>query len=531
MATQDRPSVSLAAVGRSALVLTGGAVVVQVIGFVRQLFLAAEVGISGQLDAALIALAAPLAMVGILTAGVGVALVPSYTEARAERGAPAAKRLTGAVLVWMGLAGAVFSVGAWVLAAPIVAITGPGLAEAGTAAEAVRYVQMLAPLILLGSLSSVFLAVCQAESLFVAIAAATVVGPFLTLAIMVYYWDTLGLDGLILGTIVGAVVSLAIVVCATIIRRIAPRPRLGWRGLGLREVARHAGPLTVSAAIMQANLMIDRAVASLVAIGGVSALRYGESLVRIPFTAIRPAWSTALYPELVRASRGPDKTGLSATTERVLRYALTFFVPLAGLTIAVAPLAVATAYDRGNFSTDDLWLTAQVVAVSAPLIVTWTVQPTLVSALNARRKGTVMLAASMLTITLNLILDVVLGNLLGVVGVALATTVVSVIMVGFFTRMLKRVEPTFSPGRLGRVFFRATLAILPSALVFGIPVWAGIVGDDLAQRVVVLVVVGTAGLSSYYAIARRLGLDEARSIAAFVKDTLRRVLRRTRESA
>ena len=293
---------------------------------------------------------------------------------------------------------------------------------------------------------------------------------------------------------------------------------------------RHAGPLTASAAIMQANLMIDRAIASLVAVGGVSALRYGESLVRIPFTAIRPVWSTALYPELVRASRGPDKTGLAATTERILRYLLMFFVPLAALTIAVAPLAVAAAYDRGSFNTDDLWLTAQVVAVSGPLIVTWTVQPTLVSALNARRKGTVMLAASMLTITVNLVLDVALGYLFGIVGVALATTIVSVVMVVFFGRMLMRVEPTFSSRQLGRTFVKASLAILPSALVFGIPIWAGVVGHDLVQRVLVLVVVGTTGLSSYYAIARRIGLDEARSIAAFAKDTLRRMLTRRRAS-
>ena len=432
----------------------------------------------------------------------------------------------GAVLVWMGLAGLGISAALWLLAEPVVAITGPGLAEDGTAAEAVRYIQMLAPVVLLGSLSSVFYAVCQAETMFPAIATGTVVGPLLTLAIMVGFWDTLGLDGLILGTIAGTALSLSIVAGATIARRVAPSPRLAIRGLGLREVVGHAGPLSLSAMIMQLNLMIDRAVASVVAVGGVSALRYGELLVRIPFTAIRPAWSTALYPELVRASQGPDRSGLATTTERVLRYALAFFVPLAGLTFAVAPLAVATAYDRGSFGSDDLALTAQVVAVSAPLIVTWTVSPTLVSALNARRKGTVMLAASVVNISLNLVLNVTLGYLLGVVGVALATTLVSVVMVAYFGFMLKRVEPTFSPRRLGPTFVKALLAILPSVLVFGIPIWAGVVGKDLVWRVLVLAVVGAVGLSSYFAIARHIGLGEASAIAAFGRNTLRRIGRR-----
>ncbi len=517
---------SLAATGRAALVLTGGAVIVQVIGFARQLFLAAEIGITSGLDALLIGLAMPLALVGVFTAGIRPAVVPAYVAAMDERGATAAKQLVGTVLFWMGLVGLVISLAIWVFADAIVAVTGPGLADAGSAEDAVRFLRMLAPLAFVGTVSSVYLALCQAETLFPPIALATVAGPFLALAIMVFYWDTLALDGLVIGTLVGSVVSLSIVVVATIMRRIAPMPRLRVRGLGLRDLGHHAAPLTLSAAILQISLMVDRAIASLLLAGGVSALRFGESLVRIPFGAIRPAYGTAIYPTLVRVSRGPDKTGLATATERVLRYALVFFVPLAGLTIAVAPVATATAYDRGSFSGADLALTAQVVAVSAPLIVTWTVAPTLVSALNARRKGTVLLAAGVLNVSINLVLNVVLGYLLGVVGVAIATTVVSVVVVAFLSRMLVRFEPTFSLRLVWRTFLKACLAILPGALVFGVPIWAGVINGDLAQRVVILVTVGVAGLTSYYGIARRLGLEEAGSIVAFGKDTLRRILRR-----
>ena len=192
----------------------------------------------------------------------------------------------------------------------------------------------------------------------------------------------------------------------------------------------------------------------------------------------------------------------------------------------MAPLAVAAAYDRGAFSDEDLQLTAGVVAVSAPLVVTWTVAPTLAIALNARRLGMVMLAASVLNVALNLILNVVLGVLLGVVGVALGTTLVSIVMVVFFSHRLARAEPAFKPRVLGRTFARASLAILPSAIAFGIPIWAGVVAGDLATRLAILVVAGVAGLTSYYGIARRLGLHEASAIIAFGKDTLRRVVGR-----
>ncbi len=517
---------SLAAVGRSAVILTGGTVIAQAIGFVRQLFFAAEVGATSELDALFIGLAMPLAMVGVLTAGVHMAIVPAYTGTKRESGSTGARRLVGSVLVWMGLAGTASALLLWVFAEDIVSITGPGLAAEGTSDDAVTYLRLLAPLVIVGVTSSVLLAVTQAEKLFVVMAVVIVAEPFLAFAIMVYFWDTWGLNGFVIGTLAGAVVSFGVLLAVMIARRATPILGLRPRGVGLSGLVRHAAPLTLSAVVGQVNAAFGRAVVSLLLAGGVSVLRFGSSLVRTPFTAIRPAYSAALYPTLVQSSQGEDQTELATTVERVLRYALVFFVPLAGLMMAVAPLATAIAYDRGSFEQSDLILTAQVVAVSAPLIVTWTVQPVLVSALNARRKGTALLAAGLVDLAVTVVLTLTFGYLFGVVGVALAVSFVSIVVVAFQGYRLKRIEADLSFRQVWRTFVRSSLAILPSALVFGIPIWAGVIDGDLVQRVVLLVVVGVVGLATSYPIARRLCLQGASSIVAFGRSTLRRALSR-----
>ena len=298
------------------------------------------------------------------------------------------------------------------------------------------------------------------------------------------------------------------------------------RGLGLGQLARHAAPLTVSSAILQVNQIIDQAISSWIFPGGVSALRYGNSIVRLPFGAIRPAYGTAIYPTLVQASREPSNGGLGATTQRVLRYGVVFFVPLAGLTIAVAPLATSLLYDRGTFSQEDLMLTSQIVAVSAPLVVTWTAYPAIVSALNARRQGMILLAGGITTSITNLTLDVVLGYAFGLVGIAAATTITSIVLFVIQGRRLGRLEPDLSLMMVWRRTVRATVAILPSATVFGLPIWAGFVGRDATVQAIVLVTAGVAGLISYYYLAQRLGLEEAQAITGFGVNTLRRAYRR-----
>ena len=526
MSAAEAGASSLASVGRATLLLTGGAVLVQIIGLARQLFLAAEIGIAGSLDAFLIAAALPQALVAVLTGGVAVALVPAYTQLKEHQGSSAGRRMAGTVLVWLGLGGLGLSIILWVFAGDLVTLTAPGLGNSATV-DAVRFLRTLAPLTALSSTTAVMQAACQAEQLFPAMTLAGVANPFLTLVLMVYFWDAFGLDALAAGTIIGAVASLVILSLATILQHVFPKPHLISRGLGLRDLARHAAPLTISRAMLQLQQIFDRAIASALVPGGVSALRYGDSIVKVPFGAISPAYQTAIYPTLVRTTLRPSESSLGATTQRLVGFGLVFFVPLAGLTIAVAPMATALLYDRGSFTAGDISLTAEIVAMSAPLIVTWTVQPALVSALNARREGLIMLASGAITTATNVVLDVALGLLLGVPGIALATVLASLLVVNFMGWRLSQLEPTFSPGPIYRKFALATIAAMPSTIIVGLPIWAGVL-DALAaaQQIFVLGVVGVAGLISYYAMARRLGLVEAELIVLFGKSTVLRLVKR-----
>ncbi len=298
--------ISLASVGRSAAILTGATAAVQVLGIVQGLFLAARVGISTDFDALLIGLVLPATLGSVLTAGVSTALVPAYLEARTTRGTPDARRLAGTVLTWMTMAGFLVFVLLEVLAPVAVVITGPGLSEAGQE-QAAAYLRFLAPSTIVAAISGILYAVCQAEELFATIAWSIFAGAAVGLATMLVLWDALNLWAYAVGTLVGPIVSLALLLVAAIRRGVAPRPHLVSRGLGLGAFARHAFPLTVSSAILQVNAIFDRAVASLLAPGAVSALRYGDTLVRVPTGAISPAWGAAIYPALgaVDARRWP----------------------------------------------------------------------------------------------------------------------------------------------------------------------------------------------------------------------------------
>lgn len=521
---------SLRAVGQSALILTGATVVVQVLGIVRELFIASQVGISSRFDAILIALILPTSLASLLTSGMVTALVPAYLAARNAGGRDEARRLAGAVLTWVALAGVILAGSLALLAGFAIALTGPGLGAIDRD-SAVGYLQILAPLAFIASVSSILYAVCQAEQRFGAIALATFIGPLATLAIVVFGWEAMQLRSLAIGSIVGPLLSLGILLLSSMRASVVPRPNLRATGIDLRALASHAAPLTLGAALLQINVIVDRAIATLLAPGAVSALRYAEVLIRTPISAINPAWGAAIYPTLVHMAQGRDPGSLANITDRMLRFSLAAFVPIAMLTIAVAPVAVGVAYDRGAFTADDLLLTTLVAAGFAPLIVVLMTSPVVRLALNARQLGRVLLFGATLNVVLNTIFDVVLGLTLGVVGVALSSSLTAAAVGVYFARRLAKSEPAFVLRPIARSLVLGSVACAPVALPVAALSWTGTYPSGTFPGLLTLVVFGAIGLGSYTLIAGWLGLEEPRVLARLITDRVRRRRGETEASA
>lgn len=510
MTLEDGASARLQGVARSAVTLTGGAVATQALGAIRELFLAANVGATGALDAVLIALILPGAVAGVLTSGIVRAIVPAYLEAEHTGGRDQARRLAGSVIVWAGLAGLVIWLLLGVLSGAVVTIAGPGL-SATDRADAGGYLQLLAPIALVTTLSTILAAVCQAEERFAAIALSSLLGTATVIATMLILWQSTGLTGLVIGTLLGAIVSLAILGWSALRGSFMPIPGVRWDA-DLDRMLRHAAPLTISAAILQINVIGDRAIASLLGPGAVSILRYADVLVRVPFGAIGPAWGAAIYPALVRSSLGGVAGSLAATSVRAMHYILAIFVPVACLTAAVAPLAVAIAYGRGAFAAEDVAVTAGTVAGFAPLLVILMIVPILTGAHNARRRGVLLLVGGTANVAINITLALVLGQWLGVAGIAVAASVAEAAVLVLFVYRLSRFGDTFELREIAQKAALALVASAPGSLVVGAIVWTGLAPQDTVPAIVGLVVAGLFGGGAYLITATILGMQEPLAI-------------------
>ena len=491
----------------------------QVLGIVREIFLASQVGVSGDLDALLIALALPAALAAAITSGTTRALVPAYMDALESGGREDARQLAGTVLGWTGLAGVTTWLALVAFAGPMISVAGPGLTLEGRV-SATAYLALLAPMAFIGAISAIMAAICQAAERFHTLAVATFAGSAANLAAMLLLWPRLGLTAFAVANIAGPVVSLVILVASCVRGSLMPMP-VPRRDVRLRPLIRHAAPIALSAAILQLNVIGDRAIASLLGPGAVSALRYADVLVRAPIGAIGPAWGSAIFPALVRSTYGKAGANLADGAERALRYMIAIFVPITMLTMAVAPVAVSVAFGRGAFAAQDVNVTAAALAGFAPLLVIVMMLTVLTGAHNARRRGQLLLVGGTINVVLNIALDLLLGRLLGVAGIALASSISQGVVTMLFLVRLSRSEDPFRLRPLARTFVLAMLASTPVAVATAILAWTGVLPHDTFQGGAILAVVGVMGGMGYLTTAAVIGMAEPKAMALVALNWLR----------
>jgi putative peptidoglycan lipid II flippase len=494
-------------IGRSAAILTMSVLPGQVFGVIRELYVAARVGTSPSLDAYLIALVLPTMLVALLVGGTATAMVPAVVGAKERLGESEAQRLVGAILTWAAIVSLVAGVLLVALAPIAIAVTGPGLAQIYRA-EAETFILILAPSIVFGALAGLLVAVHQIHERFRAVALAWFTGPLVALVVTVTLWDGLGVAALATSTTASAMAMFVVLAIAGLRSRSLPRPSVRASRAEVAGFGRHAAPLWASSAVGNLTVLGDRAVASVISAGAVSTLRFGDAILRLPGNTLGVAWTTVIYPSLVRAARPGAARQLADEAETNLRFMVCVYVPLSVATAAMAPLIIDVVYRRGAFDDAAAAATSGVLAALAPLLVLAMANAMLAGAHNARQNGRLLLGAGVLSVVLNIILDVVLGWSLGVAGVALAATITLAVVVAVLAWRLTGPDTRLRIRPVLTVAGKALMASLVPGLPIGLLVWTRSWSGPTVLDLAVLATLTLIGVMGYLATARIIRLEE-----------------------
>jgi putative peptidoglycan lipid II flippase len=292
-----------------------------------------------------------------------------------------------------------------------------------------------------------------------------------------------------------------------------PRPRLTPE---VRRLMRIMLPGAFGSGVVQVNLLVSTAIASLLPDGSVSYLQYADRLNQLPLAVVGIAVGTAILPPLSRQVRTGDDAAAAATQNRGLELALLLTLPAAiALALAAHPL-LAVLFQHGAFGAAQTAATAPALAAYAAGLPAFVLIKVLAPGFFARHDTTtpvkVALAAMVVNVSLTLLLGLALG--LAHVGVALALTAAGWVNALLLMALLNRRGHFAFDARSRRSLPR----ILAAALAMGVllllleGLLAPALGGSLALRVAALAVLVGGGLLGFALFALVFGAADWREL-------------------
>ena len=440
---------------RSTAVFSSMTLISRIAGFARDMVQASIFGVGAATDAFTIAYRIPNYLRRIFAEGsFAMAFVPTFSAIKESGDRAALKDFLDHV------AGALFAVvwlvsGLGMLAAPlIVSVIAPGtLSEPGKFEMASGMLRIVFPY--LGFISMVALAggVLNSFQRFALPAVTPVLHNLVLIGAMLFFAGALDVPIMVLawGVLIAGLAQVVVMWPALGRLGLAPRPRFNLRHEGVRRVFKLMLPTLFSSSVAQVNMIVGTLFASLLATGSQTWLWYSDRLVEFPLGLFGVALGTVILPHLSGRFAATDSAGFTRALDWGLRQVLLLALPAAlGLILLAEPL-VATAFQRGEFTSADSRMTALALMAMSLGVPFFMLTKVLAPAFYARQDTRTPMRAAIATVGVNVALTVAIVTPLwlnGVAGahagIALATAIAGAVNAALLWRFLRRQE-LYSP--------------------------------------------------------------------------------------
>lgn len=279
----------------------------------------------------------------------------------------------------------------------------------------------------------------------------------------VFFRDNLALC-LAIGTLVGAIAQalaqLPGIVSSPLKWKLTTTPQPG-----LKDYATMLWPATISTSIGQLNIYIDSFFTSQIkstygsatplltghpaggaaqaapqheTAGPWSAIVNANRLVQLPLGILLTAMLVPILPiftEQVAAQRIDD---LKAELRKALRFLWFLALPMAALLLALPRPIIQLLFERGRFTADDTEMMVAALLFLAPSIFFYVARDLITRVFYAHQDSKTPYHIALAAIVVHLILDLILVGPLGIAGIALATTLVTVFNLTCLTYFIRK---------------------------------------------------------------------------------------------
>ncbi|MBN1327231.1 MAG: murein biosynthesis integral membrane protein MurJ, partial [Candidatus Cloacimonetes bacterium] len=335
-----------------------------------------------------------------------------------------------------------------ILTAPLlVRFLAPGFDQTATDL-AVKLTRLLFPYLFLIGLSSTLISILNSHDFFfvpglssaflnlamiMCLGIYVLIDPRSTIELQITVWSA----GVILGGILQTIVNFPL------LKKIGYKIRLRFtlKGEALRAVWTRFLPGVIGIAIRQINLAVDLILASLLATGSIAALSYGNRLMQLPLGIFGVSAGVAVLPLFSRFISENNWNELSEKLRFSIISLSLIMLPITAFLVAAGRDIIRLIFLRGAFDLNSLDMTYSALLFYSLGLIFFGLTRLLIPLFYAFGNTSTPVKISAFIVALNIMLNIILMKYMAHAGLALATSLSSMIHYFYLRWKLKRKIP------------------------------------------------------------------------------------------
>ncbi len=394
----------------------------KILGLFREVLIAAKFGSGFETDTFFMALTYISLLTIFITQSINTTLIPILSEIEAREGKEGKIKFTNNVLNLIIILSIIFILLGMILSPLLIKILASGFEEAQSNLL-LQLIKIGLPIIIFSSVIGVYRGFLQSENLFIESAAADLPYNIVNIFYLLLFSRIFGIEGLMFASIVA--------VSSQLLLQIRGLQKSGYRfsiildikNEYIKKIVYLLPPILFSVSINDINKVIDKALASTLKDGSISALNYGSTIKNLILNIFISAIITVVFPILSKDANNKDNyKKFKKHIEFGINIIFIIVIPsTVGIIILAKPI-IQTVFERGAFDSIATIMSASALTFYSLGLIGMAVRLFLVKVFFALQDTKTPLINSVIIVIMNIGLNFSLIRILDIRGLALATS-------------------------------------------------------------------------------------------------------------
>ncbi len=497
---------------KTALILMILTIFSKIMGFSRDIILSYFYGASGVSDAYLISLTIPTVIFAFIGVGLSTTFIPIFSQVLQEDGEEKANDFTNSVTNLLMIISSIIVIAVLFFTQPIVKVFASGF-EGETLSLAISLTRITIFSVYITGIIYVFKGYLEVNNNFIA---PVLIGIPLNIFLITSIFLSTKTNLIILGygKIAAAIAQLIFLTPFLVKKGYRYNFNINFNNPKLKKMMYLSIPIILGTSVNQINMLVDRTLASQVAVGGISALNYAHQLNRFVQGIFVMSIATVMFATISKMAIEKNILGIKKSLgESITGISLLVLPAMVGSMIFAAPI-VSLLFGRGEFDNKAVLMSSQALYYYSIGMIALGVREVLARAFYSLQDTKTPMINAAIGMILNIVLNFILVQYFGLGGLALATSIAAIFTtVLMFISLRKKIGP-FGMKQISISF----LKILFASLIMGglAKLSFNYLTTSLSQNLSLLIAIGV-GAVSYFVIIYFMKIEDVDVIVAAIK--------------